>query len=134
MPRLGRRVTGSPPTMLELTQRREEMSEYPSHGRTRSWITVAVIVAGFATGGVALTLGPTWWLFWTATGVVVVGGVVGMFSNILADVVLDDPRDLTESMHYSAVGHEGEPELRGGEHGEQSDKPTARDPSEWPHG
>jgi hypothetical protein len=110
------------------------MSEYPSHGRKRSWIAVVVIVAGFAVGGIALTLGPTWWLFWTGSGIVVVGGIAALFSNILSDVVLDEPRDITESMHYSLVGTERDDELRGGEHGEQSDKPTARDPSDWPHG
>ncbi|HEU5156815.1 MAG TPA: hypothetical protein VFU43_07440 [Streptosporangiaceae bacterium] len=110
------------------------MSEYPAHGRTRSWFAVLVIVAGFGVGGVALTLGPTWWLFWTAAGVVAVGGVAALFSNILADVVLDDPRVLDESMHYSILGDEPERELRGGEHGEQSAKPTARDPADWPHG
>jgi hypothetical protein len=110
------------------------MSEYPSHGRPRSWIAVFVIVAGFTTGGVALTLGPAWWLFWTGVGIVVVGGVAGLFSNILADVVLDDPRVLTESMHYSSLGKEEERELRGGEHGERSHKPTASDPSDQPHG
>jgi hypothetical protein len=120
--------------MLENTQRRAEMSEYPSHGRTRSWIAVVVIAAGFTTGGVALTLGPTWWLFWAAAGIVMVGCVAALFSNVLGDVVLDDPRDLTESMHYSIFGQEHEKELRGGEHGEQSHKPTARDPADWPHG
>jgi hypothetical protein len=120
--------------MLEFTQRREETSEYPPYGRTRSWIAVLVIAAGFTTGGVALTLGPTWWLFWTAVGVVVVGGVAALSSNILADVVLDDPRVLTESMHYSIFGRERKRELRGGDYGEQSHKPTARDPAVWPHG
>jgi hypothetical protein len=110
------------------------MSEYPSHGRKRSWIAVAVIVAGFTAGGIALTLGPTWWLFWTGTGIVVVGGVVALFSNILADVVLDEPRDISESLHYSLIGRERDDDRRGGEQGETSEKPTARDPADWPHG
>jgi hypothetical protein len=113
---------------------REAMSEYPAHGRMRSWIAVVVIVAGFAIGGVGLTLGPTWWLFWTAVGIVVLGGVVALSSNILADVVLDEPRVLAESMHYSIFGREQEREFRGGEYGERSGKPTASDPTDWPHG
>ncbi|HEY7488075.1 MAG TPA: HGxxPAAW family protein [Streptosporangiaceae bacterium] len=110
------------------------MSEYPAHGRTRSWIAVSVIVAGFVVGGVALTLEPTWWLFWTGAGIVVVGGVVALFSNVLADVVLDEPRVIPESMHYSMFGREEEKELRGGPHGERSGKPTAHDPEDSPHG
>jgi hypothetical protein len=110
------------------------MSEYPPHGRKRSWTVVVVIVVGFAIGGFALTLGPTWWLFWTGLAVVVVGGLAALFSNILADVVLDEPRVITESMHYSIFGRERKGELRGGDYGEQSGKPTARDPADWPHG
>ena len=110
------------------------MSDYPPHGRKRSWFAVVAIVAGFATGGLALTLGPAWWLFWIAVAVVVMGGTAALFSNILADVVLDEPRVLAESMHYSIFGRESGHELRGGEHGEQSRKPTARDPADWPHG
>jgi hypothetical protein len=120
--------------MPELTNGRAEVSEYPAHGRTRSWVAVLVIVAGFAIGGVALTLGPTWWLFWAAAGIVVVGGAWALASNILADVVLDDPRVLAESLHYSVFGKEQEHELRGGDYGEQSHKPTAPDPAHWPHG
>lgn len=109
------------------------MSDYPAHGKARSWIAVVVIVAGFTAGGVALTLGPTWWLFWTAAGVVVVGGLVAVFSDILADVVLDAPRDIPETMQYSIFGREQEGR-RGGQYGEQSGKPTARDTAERPHG
>lgn len=112
----------------------EGMREYPAHGRTRSWIGVGVIVAGFAIGGVALTLGPTWVLFWAGAGIVVVGGLVALFSNVLADVVLDEPRVLPESMHYSIFGREDDHQLRGGPHGERSHKPTAHDPADWPHG
>jgi hypothetical protein len=110
------------------------MREYPPHGRASSWIVVAVIVVGFAVGGIALTLGPTWWLFWTAVGIVVLGGVVAMFSNILADVVLDEPRVLPEAMHYSIFGGQEEGQLRGGPYGERSEKPTRRDPADQPHG
>ena len=113
------------------------MSEYPRHGRARSWVGVAVIVAGFTAGGVALTLGPTWWLFWTSLGVVIVGGIGALFSNILADVVLDEPRDISESMHYSIFGQQTEQEeqeLRGGPYGERTEKPTTSDPADWPHG
>lgn len=110
------------------------MSDYPPHGRPRSWIGVGVIVTGFLVAGVALTLGPTWWLFWTGAAIVVVGGVVAVFSDVLTDVVLDEPRLLPESMHYSIFGRENEKEMRGGPHGERSGRPTSRDPADWPHG
>jgi|SRR5918992_2807672 hypothetical protein len=110
------------------------MADYPAHGKARSWAAVVVIVTGFTVGGVALILGPTWWLFWTALGIVVVGGIVALFSDILADVVLDDPRDIPETMQYSLFGKEDTEHHRGGQHGERSGKPTARDTAEQPHG
>lgn len=60
------------------------------HKRSRavSWVAVAIILAGFTLGGVALILG-TWWLFWTAVGVVVVGGILAVAVDIQADVELD---------------------------------------------
>src|SRR5918999_6488551 len=99
------------------------MADYPAHGRVRSWVAVVVIVTGFAVGGFALTLGPTWWLFWTALGIVLVGGLVGLFSDILADVVLDEPRDIPETMHYSIFGKDQKGLYRGGPYGERSGKP-----------
>lgn len=47
---------------------------FPSfHGRPIAWVSVSVIMAAFVIGGFALVFGPTWWLFWAALGLAVVG-------------------------------------------------------------
>jgi hypothetical protein len=43
------------------------------HGRAISWVSVSVIMAAFLVGGLALALGPVWWLFWASLGLAVVG-------------------------------------------------------------
>jgi len=53
------------------------------HGSPASWVAVSIIIAGFIVGGVALVVGPTWWLFWTGAGIVVIGGIFGLSSHIL---------------------------------------------------
>ena len=55
------------------------------HGRPGSWVTTALVVIGFIVGGVALTVGPSWWLFWTGAGIVVLGGIVGAAVRIFDD-------------------------------------------------
>jgi protein-S-isoprenylcysteine O-methyltransferase Ste14 len=56
------------------------------HGSRSSWIAVSIIVVGFVVGGVAMvTSSPTWWLFWTGVGIVVIGGIMALSSNILDD-------------------------------------------------
>jgi hypothetical protein len=55
------------------------------HGSTSSWIAVTIIVIGFVVGGVAMLIGPTWWVFWLGTGIVVVGGIIALSSHILDD-------------------------------------------------
>jgi hypothetical protein len=55
------------------------------HGRPASWAAVAIIVVGFAVGGAALPAGPTWWLFWTGVGIVVIGAIVAMSTRIMDD-------------------------------------------------
>jgi hypothetical protein len=32
-----------------------------------------------------MPIGPTWWLFWTGAGIVVVGGIFALSSHILDD-------------------------------------------------
>jgi hypothetical protein len=59
--------------------------EHVHHGRTSSWVAIAVIVIGFAIGGAALPAGPVWWLFWLGTGIVVVGGIMALSTRILDD-------------------------------------------------
>jgi hypothetical protein len=55
------------------------------HGRTSSWVAIAIIVIGFCIGGAALPAGPTWWLFWVGVGIVVVGGIMALSTRILDD-------------------------------------------------
>ena len=55
------------------------------HGRPSSWIAVSIIVVGFVVGGIAITTGPTWWLFWLGTGIAVVGCIAGAATRILDD-------------------------------------------------
>jgi hypothetical protein len=55
------------------------------HGRPASWVAVSIIVAGFIVGGIAMVAGPAWWLFWTGTGIVVVGGIFALSTHILDD-------------------------------------------------
>lgn len=107
--------------------------DYPLHGRTRSWVAVGVIITGFIIGGVALTIGPAWWLFWIGAGIAAAGGLAAIFSDILADVVLDEPRVVEEAVHYSLIGRDN-CRIRGGAHGETATKPTASDPGGGIHG
>ena len=55
------------------------------HGRTVSWVAVSVIMVAFLAGGLSLVFGPTWWLFWTALGVAVVGALIAMATGIFDD-------------------------------------------------
>ena len=55
------------------------------HGRPVSWVAVAVIVIGFIVGGIALPIGPTWWLFWVGVGIVVVGVIIATAGRVLDD-------------------------------------------------
>ena len=54
-------------------------------GRPASWVAVAIIVVGFTVGGIALPVGPTWWLFWTGVGIVVIGGIYAAAVRIFND-------------------------------------------------
>jgi hypothetical protein len=63
-----------------------EVFEHPTHhGRRSSWIAIAIIVVGFVVGGIALPIGPTWWLFWIGTGIVVIGGILALSTRIMDD-------------------------------------------------
>jgi hypothetical protein len=55
------------------------------HGRAVSWIAVSAIVVAFTAGGLALIIGPTWWLFWASTGLAVVGCLLAAATNIMED-------------------------------------------------
>ena len=55
------------------------------HGRAVSWFAVSLIMVAFIAGGLALVIGPTWWLFWASAALAVVGGLL-----VLAVGVFDD--------------------------------------------
>lgn len=55
------------------------------HGRPASWVASSIVIVGFIIGGIALPIGPTWWLFWTGTGIVVLGAIVGAAVHIFDD-------------------------------------------------
>jgi hypothetical protein len=57
----------------------------PFHGRPVSWVAVSIIMVGFLIGGLALVFGPTWWLFWTGLGLVVIGGLLAASTHIFED-------------------------------------------------
>lgn len=68
------------------------MAEGSHAGRLSSWLAVIIIWIGFLAGGLALVIGPTWWLFWLGLGVAALGGVIGLSVGIFGDVILDVPR------------------------------------------
>ena len=55
------------------------------HGRPASWVAVSIIIVGFVVGGIALPVGPTWWLFWLGAAIVVIGGIFALSVHILDD-------------------------------------------------
>ncbi len=55
------------------------------HGRPASWVCTSVVIVGFIIGGIALVPHPTWWLFWTGAGIVVIGAVIGAAVHIFDD-------------------------------------------------
>jgi hypothetical protein len=55
------------------------------HGRAVSWTAVTIVMVAFLVGGLALVLGPTWWLFWVSLGVAAVGGLLAMSTGIFDD-------------------------------------------------
>jgi hypothetical protein len=57
----------------------------PHHGRPVSWVSVSIIFVGFIIGGIALIVGPTWWLLWVGAAVAVIGGILGMATGIFND-------------------------------------------------
>lgn len=51
------------------------------HGRPVSWVGVAIVTIGFVVGGIAMVPAPRWWLFWTGTGIAVVGLLILGFAR-----------------------------------------------------
>jgi hypothetical protein len=110
------------------------MTENSHTGRPSSWGAVAIVVAGFVLGGIGLIIGPSWALFWSGVGVVVVGGLALILVGAFGDVVLAEPRaHEVEITDTSIFGNDGEGR-RGGPYGETTDLPTRREPEQFPHG
>lgn len=57
----------------------------PFHGRPVSWVAASIIMLGFLIGGLSLVFGTIWWLFWTGSGLVVIGGLIAASTNIFDD-------------------------------------------------
>lgn len=62
---------------------------HPSyHGRKVSWVAVAIVMAGFLVGGLAMIFGkhgPIWWLFWAGAGITVLGLLISLATNTFED-------------------------------------------------
>jgi hypothetical protein len=56
------------------------------HGRPGSWALVAVVIAAFFFGGLAI-ITRTWWLFWLCAGIVVLSVPAGKVIGIMDDTV-----------------------------------------------
>lgn len=53
--------------------------------QARLLATTATVIAGFVIGGIALPIGPTWWLFWIGAGMVVLGAIIGAAVHVFDD-------------------------------------------------
>ena len=78
-------------------------------GRPSSWLAVGIMITGFVTGGIALTIGPLWPMFWTGVAVAAVGGILALSVDIFSDVVMDDAREMPEGMGQQLVSRRGGP-------------------------
>jgi hypothetical protein len=54
------------------------------HGKPSSWIFVAVIIAAFMAGGIAIIV-QSWWLFWLSVGTVLLGMPAASLVRIMDD-------------------------------------------------
>ncbi|WP_329093864.1 MULTISPECIES: HGxxPAAW family protein [unclassified Streptosporangium] len=61
-------------------------------GRASSWLAVTVILLGFTIAGVALCLGPNWFVFWMGTAVCVMGAILTLVFRVFQDIVVEAPR------------------------------------------
>ncbi|MFF3440513.1 HGxxPAAW family protein [Streptosporangium sp. NPDC002721] len=64
-------------------------------GRASSWLAVTVILLGFTIAGVALCLGPNWFVLWMGTAVCVMGGILMLVFRVFQDIVLEAPREMS---------------------------------------
>ena len=74
------------------------------HGKPASWVLVAVVIAAFTTGGVAI-IAHAWWLLWTCTGIIALAIPAGKMVGIMNDTVGGDstpPAAHDPSQHQGA--------------------------------
>lgn len=87
-----------------------ESAHQGSHGGSaKSWLAVTIILLGFTVGGVALTIGPSWFLVWVGVGICAVGGLLALIFDIFSDVIVDAPRALPAQEHHSPFEHAPRP-------------------------
>jgi hypothetical protein len=55
------------------------------HGRPISWVAASIILVGFVAGGLGLVLGPNWLTFWIGCGIVVIGSILAVFTDMFDD-------------------------------------------------
>jgi len=55
------------------------------HGRPTSWVVSALVITGFILSGIGLCIGPSWVLFWTGAGIVVIAAIMGAAVRIFDD-------------------------------------------------
>lgn len=56
------------------------------HGKPASWVLVAVVIAAFTAGGLAIIV-HAWWLVWTCAGIIVLAIPAGKVVGIMNDTV-----------------------------------------------
>jgi hypothetical protein len=67
--------------------REEPIGEHPHrHGKPSSWVLVAVDIAAFLVGGVAV-IGHWWVVFWVCAGIVLLSVPVGKIIGVMDDTV-----------------------------------------------
>ena len=59
------------------------------HGKPASWTLVAVVIAAFTTGGIAI-IAHAWWLMWACAGIIVLSIPAGKVVGIMNDTVGGD--------------------------------------------
>lgn len=73
-------------------------------GRWTSWAAVVTMMIGMAVIALGVVLGPSWIVVVVGVVVILVGGVVAYRTDLMADVVLDRPRQLPEEPHVTPRG------------------------------
>lgn len=91
-----------------LRQREGGMWAPTSHhrGKWSSWVSVSLIAVGSVVIGVALVLGLSLPLLIVGIALIVIGGVVGLFFDLMGDVVLDERQRETEPLNPLKARHE----------------------------